>query len=124
MDNNQELKEFFEILNGDFRNLPKRKSNVVKIFLSSTFSGIFIKRGLFLSLIKLCFSRFFFKDTYEERDYLIENIYPELRTYCFENYGLDFQVGIFLFYYFDYQKLILGFLSIRQYLKRYESVEN
>ena len=33
-------------------------------------------------------------DTYAERDYLIENIYPELRKYCRTQYGLDFQVSL------------------------------
>ena len=33
-----------------------------------------------------------FEDTYIERDYLIENIYPDLRKYCKKEHGLDFQV--------------------------------
>jgi hypothetical protein len=35
------------------------------------------------------------KDTHAERDYLIEKIYPELKTYCKKEYGLNFQVCLF-----------------------------
>jgi hypothetical protein len=57
------------ILRGRLKYLPKKKSKVVNIFLSSTFS-----------------------DMHTERDYLIENIYPRLKDYCKSQYGLDFQV--------------------------------
>ena len=33
-------------------------------------------------------------DTLRERDALTEVVYPRLRDYCRENYGLEFQVGI------------------------------
>lgn len=32
-------RQFFEIINGNFSNIPKDKSKLVRIFLSSTFSG-------------------------------------------------------------------------------------
>ena len=35
-------KKFIETLKGRFDNLPKDRSRVVRIFLSSTFSGIFL----------------------------------------------------------------------------------
>lgn len=57
------------LLKGDFRHLPQDRSQTVRIFLSSTFT-----------------------DTHEERDYLIENIFPKLRQYCKKEYGLDFQI--------------------------------
>ena len=47
---------FNEIISGTFDNIPKEKSKVVRIFLSSTFS-----------------------DTHAERDYLIAYIYPKLK---------------------------------------------
>ena len=31
-------------------------------------------------------------DTHVERDYLIEHVYPKLKKYCKQQYGLDFQV--------------------------------
>ena len=31
-------------------------------------------------------------DTHDERDYLIQFIYPRLRSYCREKYGMEFQV--------------------------------
>ena len=40
MTNDDERRLFFEILNGEFNNLPEQKSNIVRIFFSSTFSGI------------------------------------------------------------------------------------
>lgn len=58
-----------KIVRGDIIDLPKTRSKIVRIFLSSTFT-----------------------DTHEERDYLIENIYPKLRDYCKNEHGLDFQI--------------------------------
>ena len=34
-----EKESFLDILSGKFTNLPERKSNIVRIFFSSTFSG-------------------------------------------------------------------------------------
>ena len=31
-------------------------------------------------------------DTREERNILIEEVYPKLQSYCKQNYGLEFQV--------------------------------
>jgi hypothetical protein len=63
--------DILPILRGRFDKLPKQRSKAVKIFLSSTFS-----------------------DTHTERDYLIEHIYPKLKTYCKLEHGLDFYVII------------------------------
>ncbi|CAH1801103.1 unnamed protein product [Owenia fusiformis] len=57
-----------EIYRGRLDNLPDNTSNVLRIFLSSTFT-----------------------DTVAERNILLEKAYPELRQFCAEN-GLDFQV--------------------------------
>jgi hypothetical protein len=60
---------FNEIISGTFDNIPKEKSKVVRIFLSSTFS-----------------------DTHAERDYLIAYIYPKLKQYCKSEHNIDFQI--------------------------------
>ncbi|RNA30370.1 NACHT and WD repeat domain-containing 2-like, partial [Brachionus plicatilis] len=60
---------YIDILRGDFGSLINQRSKTIKIFLSSTFS-----------------------DTHSERDFLIKNIYPKLREYCQQSYGLDFQI--------------------------------
>ncbi|CAH1801106.1 unnamed protein product [Owenia fusiformis] len=57
-----------EIYRGRLENLPDNTSNIVRIFLSSTFT-----------------------DTVAERNILLEKAYPELRQFCAEH-GLDFQV--------------------------------
>ena len=84
-------KLFFEIINGNFDNIPKAKSKIVRIFLSSTFSGNF-------SCIKLLHSKrnidLHFEDTHTERDYLISHVYPKLKEYCKKQYNLEFQVFI------------------------------
>jgi hypothetical protein len=69
MQENNQLNIMENILRGRLKYLPKKKSKVVNIFLSSTFS-----------------------DMHTERDYLIENIYPRLKDYCISQYGLEFQV--------------------------------
>jgi hypothetical protein len=46
-------KRFHQIIRGDYSNLPKDKSKIVRIFLSSTFSGIlnyFLKLILIMNL--------------------------------------------------------------------------
>ncbi|XP_056004736.1 NACHT and WD repeat domain-containing protein 2-like [Ostrea edulis] len=57
------------ILLGCMNHLPTLNSRVVRIFISSTFT-----------------------DTREERNILIEEVYPKLQSYCKQNYGLEFQV--------------------------------
>lgn len=36
---------------------------------------------------------FFFSDTEAERNALKEHVYPKLRDFCRENYGIEFQVS-------------------------------
>ncbi|KAI3386911.1 hypothetical protein SNEBB_004259 [Seison nebaliae] len=52
-----------------YDNLPNMSSKIVRIFTSSTFT-----------------------DTAMERNSLMENIYPKIKDYCREKYGLQFQV--------------------------------
>ncbi|XP_012940861.1 uncharacterized protein LOC101863359 [Aplysia californica] len=47
---------------------PKVKSKVIKVFISSTFT-----------------------DFVEERNAMAQNVYPKLRDYCRDKYGVDFQ---------------------------------
>lgn len=83
-------KKFHEIINGNFQNIPKEKSKLVRIFLSSTFSGIF---HFYMLDVKNSLKIYFFLlDTHTERDYLIANIYPKLKTYCKTEYNIDFQI--------------------------------
>lgn len=85
----------FKLLcNGNFSNLPQIKSSLVRIFLSSTFSG---KHILFQNKKYICLLTNFIviiKDTHDERDYLIEKIYPLLKIYFAEQFGFEFQVEI------------------------------
>ncbi|KAL3862492.1 hypothetical protein ACJMK2_008453 [Sinanodonta woodiana] len=61
--------QYQSVMRGCLDNLPTLNSRLVRIFISSTFT-----------------------DTREERDMLLENVYPKLKTYCKEKHGLDFQV--------------------------------
>ena len=40
--------------------------------------------------------KIFWKDTENERNYLIKNVYPKLRNYFNTEYGVDFQVKLIL----------------------------
>jgi hypothetical protein len=51
--------------------LPPQNKKVVRIFVSSTFS-----------------------DTKEERNALMQNVYPKLAELCRQKYGLEFQVSV------------------------------
>ncbi|EGT40125.1 hypothetical protein CAEBREN_19559 [Caenorhabditis brenneri] len=59
---------FDRVFAGKFNNIPKPQSKLVRVFTSSTFT-----------------------DTTVERNALMEDIYPKLKEYCRETYGLDFQ---------------------------------
>ncbi|CAF4750594.1 unnamed protein product [Rotaria sp. Silwood1] len=59
---------YLDILRGRSQQLPDVRSKIVRVFVSSTFT-----------------------DTLTERDSLIENIFPKLKDYCREKYGLEFQ---------------------------------
>ncbi|EFP10882.1 hypothetical protein CRE_30786 [Caenorhabditis remanei] len=58
---------FDRVFAGKFVNIPKPQSKLVRVFTSSTFT-----------------------DTTVERNALMEEIYPKLKEYCRETYGLDF----------------------------------
>ncbi|CAF4641417.1 unnamed protein product [Rotaria sp. Silwood2] len=57
-----------DVLRGRCQELPETRSKIVRVFVSSTFS-----------------------DTLSERDSLIDNVFPKLKDYCREKYGLEFQ---------------------------------
>ncbi|KAL4221581.1 NACHT and WD repeat domain-containing protein 2 [Mactra antiquata] len=61
-------KGYKSVLQGKLDDLPSLNSRLVRIFISSTFT-----------------------DTKEERNVLLEEVYPRLKLYCKENYGMDFQ---------------------------------
>ena len=53
---------------------------------------------IFIYIKILHYNKYFILDTLAERDSFIENIFPKLKDYCREKYGLEFQV---MFYYFN-----------------------
>ncbi|ELU16966.1 hypothetical protein CAPTEDRAFT_23665, partial [Capitella teleta] len=59
------------VLGGVFDEIPAIHSQTVRIFTSSTFT-----------------------DTIEERNMLMEEVYPRLKDYCRSKYGLEFQVVV------------------------------
>ena len=76
-----------DLLRGRCENVPEIRSKVIRMFLSSTFSGEIIT-----NIIKIDDS-LSPVDTLAERDSLIECVFPKLKEYCRENYGLEFQVN-------------------------------
>ncbi|GFO41156.1 NACHT and WD repeat domain-containing protein 1 [Plakobranchus ocellatus] len=56
------------VMAGKVKSIPKTKSKVIKVFISSTFT-----------------------DMLEERNALAESVYPKLRDYCRDKHGVDFQ---------------------------------
>uniref|UniRef100_A0AC35UEM1 NACHT domain-containing protein n=1 Tax=Rhabditophanes sp. KR3021 TaxID=114890 RepID=A0AC35UEM1_9BILA len=68
-DVDSEVKDIYDKVNkGFFENIPAPASKVVRVFTSSTFT-----------------------DTTLERNMLMEEVYPNLKNYCREVHGLDFQ---------------------------------
>lgn len=61
------------VFSGKFKQIPTPLSKLVRVFTSSTFT-----------------------DTTLERNALMEDVYPNLKRYCREIHGLDFQVKIFI----------------------------
>ncbi|GFS13001.1 leucine-rich repeat and WD repeat-containing protein, partial [Elysia marginata] len=57
------------VMKGKVSAIPKTKSKVIKVFISSTFTV----------------------DMLEERNALAETVYPKLRNYCRDKHGVDFQ---------------------------------
>jgi len=88
-----DLKLFFEILNGNYDRIPKDKQNMVRIFLSSTFSGMNFYLSLKSASQRLVnLTNFNSQDTHAERDYLISQVYPKLTEYFKKQYNVEFQV--------------------------------
>ncbi|CAH1790955.1 unnamed protein product [Owenia fusiformis] len=58
-----------KILKGNLGNIPRASSKVIRVFTSSTFS-----------------------DMIQERNKLMSDAYPKLKSYCRDKYGLEFQV--------------------------------
>ena len=54
---------------GDLNNLPKWRQPLVRIYLSSTFTDMTL-----------------------EKTALVSEVYPRLKEYCREKYGIEFQV--------------------------------
>lgn len=75
-----------DIYRGRFEHLPDRQLKSIRIFLSSTFSGKLPE------VMRLYFHSLHLQDTTEERNGLIEFVYPKLRDYCFNQYHIQFQV--------------------------------
>ena len=74
-----------DLLRGRCQDLPDVRSKVVRVFISSTFSGT-------NHTLLQTSSHPTHLDTLAERDSLIENVFPKLKDYCREKYGLEFQV--------------------------------
>ncbi len=55
---------------GDFSHLPKVKHPLVRVYTSSTFTDMTL-----------------------EKNVLVTEVYPKLKEYCRERYGLEFQVN-------------------------------
>ena len=73
-----------ELYRGRIDQIADRKLTSVRIFISSTFTG----KSAILKLI----DRLYLIDTTEERDSLIQAVYPKLREYCRQKYKIQFQV--------------------------------
>ena len=76
-----------DVLRGRCQELPEARSKLVRVFISSTFSG----RRSDIVLNQIIFSGRI--DTSTERDSLIESVFPRLKEYCRAKYGLEFQVS-------------------------------
>lgn len=80
---------YLELLQGRSQELPDVRSKVVRVFVSSTFTGHYHSLRIESTL---SIGNASFLDTLAERDSLIENIFPKLKDYSRQNYGLEFQV--------------------------------
>ncbi|VDM03540.1 unnamed protein product [Schistocephalus solidus] len=67
---------------GELNKLPDENSRTIRVFISSTFSGLF-RFGLLDYL----------QDLALERNFLMKQSYPRLKTYCREEHGYEFQVS-------------------------------
>lgn len=98
-----------DLLHGGYNlnDLPKVPSNVVKLYVCASRKGalkIITNQIYNLQLTKMSivtFKMYFFftLDFEKERDILIKEVYPDLRQYCRDNYGVDFHVSSINFIY-------------------------
>ncbi|KAJ8318731.1 hypothetical protein KUTeg_003822 [Tegillarca granosa] len=79
------------MLAGSLKNLPQLPHSVVRIFLSSTFSGHTNPCTLSKTCIKYNVKMLTFSDMRAERNTLAREVYPKLKEIC-SRYDLDFQV--------------------------------
>lgn len=79
-----------DLLDGNFEDVPELSKNLVRIFISSTFTGNVSSKILITTSNK--WNKFL--DTQNERDYLIEHVFPKLKDYCKKKYDLTFQVCV------------------------------
>ena len=77
-----------ELFRGRIDHIADRKLTSVRIFISSTFTGRVVRRKYFQPMNSI----FIRIDTTEERDALIQSVYPKLREYCRQKYKIAFQV--------------------------------
>jgi hypothetical protein len=77
------------VLGGELNNIPPTARKLVRIFTSSTFTGISLNQKFF-NLKTFIFENNFL-DTLVERNMLMEEIYPKLKEFC-RGYMLEFQV--------------------------------
>lgn len=79
------------LFRGCIDRVKDRKSNAVRVFISSTFTGKQSRiKNNDLSTVRSPL------DTVEERDRLILSVYPKLRSYCQQTYQTEFQVSMLL----------------------------
>ena len=67
-----------QIFAGDLENLPPFKQPLIRIYMSSTFTDMALEKAA-----------------------LFSEVYPKLKEYCREHYGLEFQVRFFFFKFSD-----------------------
>jgi hypothetical protein len=74
--------------------IPVIQSTIVKVFLSSTFDGIYFSFQSNQSLLALLnvLINLKFEDYTSERNYLFENVVPHLREQLIKQFGVDFIV--------------------------------
>lgn len=78
------------IFAGSLESLPPVSSKIVRIFTSSTFTGM--KHLIATQNIKRLKLNWFIADTTMERNTLMAKCYPRIKDYCREKHGLEFQV--------------------------------
>ncbi|KAI0213336.1 hypothetical protein LSAT2_001634 [Lamellibrachia satsuma] len=83
-----DVHEVSPILEGQLNDLPPISSRIVRVFISSTFSASVTKWRLRGHPTPEAPPT---PDTLEERNALMENVYPKLKDFCRDQHGLEFQ---------------------------------